>query len=392
MGNRMLRFFDIAHVPLIGFGAMALFWGALAALLPAFVEQSGLSDAAFGQAMFVASLAGGLCLFVAPQILTRLGALKIAGPIALFVPAFFSLAMAASFWHFALGITLAAIGSSLLDVSLNAQLSDLERRHGRPLMNGAHGVFAAMVMVVTVAAGWMRDLFLTPFQVACVLSFGLILCAIRVYGRGVQMGGPKDQADQTEPSAVPWVFICVGAAIVFLTLVAEQAGQNWAALYLERDMMARPGVSALAPALIAGTMALGRFAAQAVADRMSDGVMLAGASVLAAIGFLGAANPAFYGVQLWVVLVFFAIAGLGLSVIEPTLYSLVGKHSDPQNLPYAMSRLSLLSGTAFVVGPWAIGAISETYTLSVAFGVVGATLLAIPALLQIIRGRQDSVT
>lgn len=373
----MRQMFHVAAAPLIGFAALALIWGAHGALMPAYVAKAGLNDADLGYAILVSSLVGGLFLFVAPRIISGLGRWKLAAPISLFVPSAILMVRADGFVTFVGGLSLAALASSLMDVVLNARLSELERRHETPLMNGVHGMFAAFMTVSTLGVGVLRDVGLSSVTIILGISGCLMAATVYLAKRPMNAVIQTEDSISQEKISLSWLVLLAGAGVCFLAICGEQAGQNWSAIYLERDMQVRPGLSALAPALIAATMALGRFAAQAVAHRFTPSVLLVGAGVVSAIGFIGVALVPQTAAALPPVYACFALVGLGISVMEPTAYSLIGRRVSPDQLPHAMSRLSMLGGTGFVLGPWAIGAVAQSHGLSTAFAVAGAAMLVV---------------
>ena len=372
---------QIAAVPLAGFTALALIWGAHGALMPAYVTKAGLGDADLGRAMLISALAGGLNLAFAPQLIARLGRWKMTAPVLLLVPSALIMARATEFWGFLIGLSLTAIASSLLDVVLNSRVSELESGQDRPLMNGVHGVFAAVMALGALGAGWLRDIGISAFGILSIISISVVIAGLWLARQAEPFRDIKADKHDGAKLALPFYVLVAGASISFLATTGEHAGQNWSALYLERDMQARPGLSAIAPALMAATMAVGRFAGQALARKVSPSAMLTMAAFLSAVGLLGAAfSP---GLPLALVAAFacFAVAGLGISVIEPTVYSIIGRRTAPDKLPQVMSRLSLLGGSGFVLGPWMMGRVADSHGLDVSFAMMGALMLAIPLLL-----------
>jgi MFS family permease len=71
----------------------------------------------------------------------------------------------------------------------------------------------------------------------------------------------------------------------------------------------------------------------------------------------------------------FFIAGLGISCLVPIIYSLAGKQKGV-NPGMGIAMVNTVSSTAFLFGPFLIGAIADATSMRVAYGYVfGLTLI-----------------
>ena len=181
-------------------------------------------------------------------------------------------------------------------------------------------------------------------------------------------------------------------ALTASAFLVEDAVASWSALHLERGLGAAPWVGGLGPGLFAGAMALGRFGAHALARPGSEArVLAAGGAVLSAGLLLLAAAPTPV-----LALVGVAVAGAGVSVIAPTLFSAVGARSAPGRSGADLALVTAFGYVGFVTGPVLVGLLSEALSLPralAALAVLGLTVaVAGPWLLRGTREASPALT
>ena len=168
------------------------------------------------------------------------------------------------------------------------------------------------------------------------------------------------------------VLVGLGAVTASAFLV-EDAVASWSALHLERDLGAAPWVGGLGPGLFAAAMAAGRFGVHVVARPGSEARVLGSGGVVLAAGLLLLAlapGPA-------LALVGTAVAGAGVSVISPTLFSAVGARSAPGRSGADLALVTAFGYVGFVTGPVLVGLLSEALTLPRAIASLAVLALAI---------------
>ncbi|MCR8546845.1 MFS transporter [Salipiger sp. P9] len=360
--------------PAAAFAAMGLFWGGFAALVPDLKPQARLSDEGFGMAMLVATCGAVLAMWLAPRAEARLG--RAALPVlALVMAAAFPLPGLAQSWTgFALAMAMAAAGSGLLDVVMNARVAALEAALGRPLMNLNHGLYSLVYAAAAVATGLARETGAAPLPVFSGLALVAVLLA------GIMLTAPvaTDGAEETKAGALPrWGLILPGGTIVLIGFLAEQSAEGWSALHLERNLGAGAAAGAVGPALLGLTMGVGRLAGQALAQRFAEPTVIRAGALVAACG----AALAGFAPGLWAAYAGFAVLGLGASVVVPMAFAFVAGRVGAERRAQAISRLSVIGYAGFFLGPPMMGGLSGLMGLATAFGAVALILAAIPAIL-----------
>jgi predicted MFS family arabinose efflux permease len=357
---------------LLGFAGFGLFWGAWGAGLPQIQAHAGATDAQLGLALLCIGAGALVSMRLAGALVDRRGPGVTSAVFALFAGSALLPAVASS--PLALAAALLVVGalSGVVDVAINAEAAHAEAE-GRPAMNLAHAFFSASVVGASILVGVLRTLGASALTVlgtaaAILLVVGVAITRIRV----TRVAAPA-QRERLPLLRIPRPLLVLGA-LAAIAYFVENAWQSWSAVYLESSLGAAAGIAALGPALFGASAAAGRLGGHALAERVGDrGLLAAGASIGAAGTLLAALAD-----SVPVALAGIAIAGLGLSVCAPTLLGLAGRLVAPHQRGGAVSAVTTLAYTGFLIGPAAVGLVAGATSLSaVLAGVAGiAALLA----------------
>ena len=256
-------------------------------------------------------------------------------------------------------LLLLGAASGAMDVAVNADAVRAERRSGRSLLNLAHACFSGAVVVASLGTGALRAAG-AGAGVVFALTAALIFAAAIVIATGGEphepaAAGARSRLFQRIPAWLALLGV-LGATAYWI----ENAWQSWGAVHLERSFEAPAATSALAPALFAAAMAVGRLGVHVLARPGAErGVLVAGAAV-AGVGSAVAALASSAPVALGGILV----AGAGCSVCAPTIISIAGRAVAPSERGTTVGSLTTLMYLGFVVGPAAVGGVAEATSLS----------------------------
>lgn len=357
----------LSRRPAAAFVIVGLFWGCFAAYVPVLKDQLGANDRLFGLLLLGSATGLVSAMWIAPR------ADRVLGPRGMQVGA----VCLACVWLlpgeistpiiFAGALALIGLSSGLLDVVMNARVSELEAKHGLSLMNANHAMFSVAYAIAAIITGIAREAGMPPTPVFA--GFGLI--AILMVPM-LQMDVTTVEADADDTGKYPLWPIALCGAIVLMAFMSEATVEAWSALHIERTLGGGAAEGALGPAMLGLTMAVGRFSGQVVADRFKETQVVLIASIISASGALIAAfapTPvlAYLG---------FGILGLGVSVIGPMGLALVGKVVAPHLRTEAISRCAVIGFSGFFFAPMLMGLISESFGLRVAFACVSVLLIA----------------
>lgn len=269
-----------------------------------------------------------------------------------------------------LGVMLVyGIAASLMDVSINAEASEIERQSGRAQMSNFHAMFSLGGMAGAAAGGALASV-ATPQQHlvgAAVVGAGLI--ALGCLGM-LRMEGA---APGSNTFSLPRGVLLLIGILAALGLVAEGAMYDWSVLFMKQERRSDPTVSAWAYAAFSAAMAAGRFGGDWVRARVASVRLMRASGLLAACGMalaLLVPHP-------WAGLVGFALVGLGLSNVVPVLFSAAAQ--VPGVTPaHGIAAVSSLGYLGMMAGPPLIGVVAEHSSLTLGLGtvVVFAVVLA----------------
>ena len=353
------------------FAAFGSFWGAWAATLPDIKAQTGVDDGQLGLALAAIALGALPAMPLAGRMMDRHGARRLV-PVALAAFAVASVlpAFAGSLAPLVVAFVLLGLTTGALDVFLNTATASWERIEARRLMAGAHGCFSLGVLVGSVSAGVARDVGAGPRAILGVVLLGLLLVAwLQPAYRSVVADSPAGGGRGLRLAPVLVVLGLLTAA----SFLVEDAVQSWSALHLERTLGAPPWVGGLGPGLFAGAMAAGRFGVQLLARPGTDALVvgLGGAGLTGGVLLLALAPSAALA------LVGAVVAGAGVSVLAPTLFSAVGARSLPGRQGADLGLVTALGYVGFVSGPPLVGLLSAATSLPTALASLAVLTAAV---------------
>ena len=362
---------------LAGFGALGLFWGAWGALLPALQRDANVSDGELGTALLLVGVGAVVSMRVTGSVFDRFGAAVTPASIALLAVAGVLPALATS----PLGLSGAALAlgaaSGAMDVAINADAVQEEASSGRPLLNLAHAAFSAAVVASSLLSGALQAVGASPDHV--LLAIGVVLLALAFALRAAPSPAAASGPSHASFRRVPAGLLLLGglAAIAYWV---ENAWQSWSAVHLERTLDAAAAAGALGPATFAAAAMVGRLAGQRLLQLVSPRTLVVGGACVAAAGSaLAAAAP-----NVPVALAGILLAGLGTSVLAPTMISLAGAAAAPQERGAVISIVTTLAYLGFLVGPAVVGVVAEAANLRISLGVVAALALLLALLFALV--------
>ena len=365
----------VSRRPAVAFVVVGLFWGCFAAFVPVIKAQLGANDALFGFLLLGSATGLVSAMWVAPKADKILSGRSMQFGVILLALAWLLPPLVSTPLIFAGTLAFVGMASGLLDVVMNARVSELEAKYSRPLMNANHAMFSVAYAVAAAVTGLAREAGIPPIYV--FVGFGILaVLLVPVIYMDVDIIEPADGVTGNYPL---WPVLTAGA-IVFVAFMSEATVEAWSALHIERTLDGGAAEGAFGPAMLGFTMALGRFSGQAMSERMHEVNVIIGAACLTASGALIAA---FALAPIWAY-VGFGIFGLGVSVIGPLGLAIVGRIVPPHLRTDAISKAAVMGFSGFFFAPVLMGLVSEAYGLRVAYcGVAMMVLLAVPLTLTV---------
>ncbi|MFI0713425.1 MFS transporter [Streptomyces inhibens] len=279
----------------------------------------------------------------------------------------------------ALGLVLLVFGAAYgsLNVAMNSAAVDLIGALRRPVMPSFHAAFSLGGMLGAGLGALIAGSLSPTVHLLLLAVTGLLMTAVA--GRSLRahpapVVPERLPASADGPHAGPAGrrrrLVLVFGLIALCTAYGEGAMADWGALHLSQDLAAGPGLAAAGYAVFALAMTAGRLSGTAVVQRFGPArALIAGGTTATAGMLLGALAP-----TAWAACLGFAVAGLGLANIFPIAIARAGEAGGPDGVAAA----STVGYGGMLLGPPAIGFLTEAYTLPTALTTV-ALLAALAA-------------
>lgn len=364
-GNIYLRYMKQSRfaINLIFFfnGLIYVSW---AARTPLIQETFGLSYDQLGYILLASSLGSVMTMPLAGFFINKFGS-KIVTIIAaclfyLAVPLFslsssYSILWICFFW----------MGGSVgaMDVAMNAQAVEIEKRMNKPIMSFFHALFSIGMMTAAASVSLVEKLEipLTPhLSIVTLIAFLALVFSAKhmISDDSVERISTSTSSRFTFPTGV----IVVYGLIAFCSMLGEGAMTEWTANFMKQVALSSDTMAPIGLFSFSAAMTLGRLFGDRLRAFLGDDLLITLGGVAATLG-LGICIA--FPLPLVVILGLFVV-GLGLSSIVPIVYSLAG------NLPgikagVGISVVTTIGYGGFIFGPPIIGLLAEYFGLRVSW-------------------------
>jgi MFS family permease len=335
--------------------------GTWAARIPAVQERLDLSDGALGVALL--GLEGGavLGLPLGGALVARIGSRwSLRAGFGVWPPALVAVSLVPSLGSLAAALAVMAAANSVVDVAMNAQGVELERRYERPVLSGLHAGHSFGFMaggLVAMAAAAASSSTVAHFACAGFAAAVAGLAATGVLVRERTTDGPAF----ARPSG-PLLLLGLVAFCVFFS---DGAANNWSAVHLRTERGADPALAAAAVSVFSLALGAGRLVGDRLVARLGRvGAVRLGGLVSAVGATIAIATP-------WTAsaLAGWAILGAGLAPIAPAVLG-AAPNASRLPAPVAIAAVTTIGYLGSFTGPPVIGALAELGTLSAALGLL----------------------
>lgn len=347
-----------------GFGIAA--W---APLVPYAKARAGLDEATLGLLLLCLGAGSILAMPISGMLATRYGCRRVfsAGTLLLCL-ALPLLATVSSVPLLIATLFLFGAGLGAVDSTVNLQAVIVERASGRTMMSGFHGLFSVGGIAGAAGVSALLALGLTPLWsivvVVVLILAALIKAAPHLLPYGSESSGPA--------FAVPHGVVLFIGLLCFVVFLAEGSMLDWSAVFLTADKQIDEAYAGLGYAAFALTMTAGRLLGDTIVSRLGAHRVIVLGGLFAAAGLVLATLAASWQIAL----VGYGLVGIGCSNIVPVLYTAVGKQTlMPMSI--TVPAITTLGYAGILAGPAAIGFIAHASSLSTAFLLIAALLVAV---------------
>ena len=258
-----------------------------------------------------------------------------------------------------------------MDVSMNANAVEVERRMGRAIMSASHGFWSVGGFVGGAIGGLAIARFGPQAQAIGVALIALVVLLIAA--RFLIADAPAPSTAPPHTTLLPPVpALYVLGTLALFTMIAEGGVLDWAALYLIRTMDTGLDRAGLAFGFFSGAMAIMRFLGDRVRDRFGAVRTLRVSGVIAAAGIMVAA----FAPTDTVAIAGFALSGLGVANMVPILFSAAG------NVPglaagAGIATVTMMGYSGILLAPSGIGYAAQTIGYRPTYAIIAVLLLIV---------------
>lgn len=356
--------------------------GSFATRVPWIQEHASLGAGQLGFALAFTAFGASGAMPLAGRISHRFGSrAALRGLIALWTLSLVLPSLAPNLYTLCLAMFAYGASSGMADVAMNALGVEVERRLGKSIMSGLHGMWSTGALTGsaagTLAAHLGADGRLHFLLAAAVLTvLGLVACS---WVLDLQ---PAEDEEPPPRFALPPRSALLIGTVGFCAVFAEGASLDWSAVFLRDRLDSSAAVAAACTTGFMLTMAVARIAGDAMVNRFGAVRTVRAGGVLAALGGLLivlAGHPA-------VAMAGFGLMGLGIAVVVPLCFAAAG-HAGP-NPSQAIAGVATITYTSGLIAPSLIGGVAQATSLVVSFCVVTALACGLAVFAGVLRSAE----
>lgn len=350
--------------------------GAWAPQIPLMLPRHEIGEAVMGLLILALGLGAVGAMVFAGRLIQRFGAVPVVLAFACaLVPMLPAMIFAPDLKTLALAMMGFGAIAGCMDVAMNANAVEVERGLGRAIMSSSHGFWSLGGFLGGSLGGFAIEHLGREGQ-AVLVSVLMAAMIVLVWRYMWRVEAVKQQDEPKGPLFPREARVWLLGLLALMCMVPEGAIMDWSALFL-RDELALPTAwSGLGFALFAGTMAVMRFAGDAVRNRFGAAKTLRFSALIAAAALLSASVAPTSGLALLA----FAVAGLGIANTVPILFSAAGNLRG-MSPGAGLATVTMIGYAGILVAPSSIGFIAEYAGFrgawaGLALCLVGVALLA----------------
>ena len=327
--------------------------GGIGGTLPAMRLRLGVDAGGLAVLLFSLAAAAVISMQIGGRLADSRGARVVALPAgALLIAGVALLAFAPTLPLAAAAMALAGLGNGAMDVSMNALGVRVEQVRAKPVMSRLHASFSignlagagSVVLIARLAGDGARVVAPALLTVSAVCVATLLAIS-----RSVPATTPLSPVEKSSSGSGLPVFAWLLGAMAFSFGLAEGTAVDWSSVQVTDVALVEPSTGALGLVAVSSFMVLIRlFGDRAVAAFGRANVVRFG-GLVAAAGYL----VVLLGTPLPVLLVGWALVGLGVGMIAPQVYAVAGHAGGGRMLAIVVT----FGYGAFLIGPAIIGAL-----------------------------------
>lgn len=353
---KLLLSFPESRAVALVFMSLAIAFGAFVTRLFEIKSKLNLSEAELGSALFFFPLGAATLLPFYSKIIRKFGERKTTSwaicvlLISMILPWYATnqVWLMASFY-------IVGLGMGLTDVSMNAEVAEIEKQKSRVIMSTCHGFFSIGGMIGAILSALFIAVSISLSYQMLIIALVLIAVLYPLFKNMINAASHDEK--ESSGFKLPTLKVLAFAIIGFCIMMGEGGITDWATIFIKEDLNV---VGEYAGAGFAGfslLMAVARFQGDRLHVKFgAKKLVLLGCSIgVIGLGLVLLQTP------LWAI-AGFSLAGLGYSVIVPILFSTAAKQ-DGVTPSQGIATVASSGYIGMLAGPMLIGFIAEGYGL-----------------------------
>jgi len=361
-----------ANATRIAFIANGLAFASWAPIIPFAKANTGVDEAALGLLLLCLGIGSVVSMPITGWLCARHGTRPMILISAMIMAcALPFLAYLVEYW--ALAITLLIFGAAIgtLDVAMNIHAAEVEKRSGRALMSGFHGMFSVGAIC---GAGFVT--LLISYGVAPLIATLCVMGSVIIAILWVQSHYLITKSDAPEPFRPPRGIVKWLALLAGIAFLIEGAIMDWGALLMIERAVFSMEQAALGYIAFSITMVIGRLSGDYIVPRIGRRAILLGGGTLVVLGLIAITTLPSTALNL----IGFAVIGLGAANLVPVVFSAAGQQSD-MDPNMAVASVTFVGYAGILLGPAIIGFGAQATSLPLAMAslaLLGSVYLISP--------------
>lgn len=356
------------HLPRLAISIYFFFLGFLfsswASRIPDIKDRYDLNDAELGSLLFMLPL-GALCsLPLSGWMIARVGSKNMSlATLLLYVMALFAIPLVKTIGLLSVVLFCFGFLGNLGNISLNAQGIVIQHQIQKSILSSLHAMWSVGAFSAAAFTDWMMEEEQTiESQYVIIVTFTAAL----ILGMFTNLiKDPINLAGKQKVFAIPNKALLFLGLICFCVAMSEGAMADWSSLYYRQIINQPHVVSALGYTAFALFMSIGRFLGDSLIEKWGYKTVLKGNGLLITVGMILSLSTSIPSL----VIIGFALVGLGVSSVFPVVYILATK--EKSMMPSAaLAAVSSVGFVGFLVGPPIIGFIAQLIGLRLALAIV----------------------
>jgi MFS family permease len=357
-------------LPLL-FTVFGVIMGSWAGRIPAMAERIHVSHAALSMVLLCGGLGAVLSYPISSRMMRSLGArttMLVSGMALLAV--LVAIGAAPTVPLLMMAVLSLGITASTFDVAVNSAATRREKQMGKSELSKLHGLGCAGGLAGATLGSVMAGLHIAPVTHFVMLA-GPLALALH-FGCSLLDADRAGEAVEKKSFSLPRGPLLFLGALGFLGSMAEGSIADWSGVFLKEHFGASDGLAPLALSAFSVMMLLARLVGDKLKARYGARQLVTSGSMLGAAGlFFAVLSPNAY-----FALFGFAVAGMGMALVFPFVFSAAGAQG-----PAALAGVASMAYSGSLMGPPVIGAIAQGMGMQVAIAYIGglASLIAFVA-------------